>query len=277
MKASSETCGDKCMPYEVTGKSTGLPIVLVPGGLSGWISWKPHAEVLSRTHKVVRVQLLNMAMAERGLSPGPEYVLRSESQALMNTLDELDEKKIDLVGWSHGGAVSLDFALNHPECLNTLTLIEPAAYWLGLAEGKYFDEVEEFANLFRTFKNPPTEEDLIGFLRMNHLVPPGTDPRKAPRWPTWNSMRMSLLSLHTVTEHRDDVSRLQNLRKVPMLLVKGRDSVGFNSGGVDLLAEKLGDNARVLVLPDGHACHIVAQDQFLAALNDLLITSASPP
>jgi len=258
------------MPYEVSGDSPGIPIVLVPGGLSGWISWKPHAEYLSKRHRVVRVQLLNMAYAEKGEVPGPDYTLRTESEALGSTIDSIGIGRVNLVGWSHGGAVSLDFALNQPERVNTLTLIEPAAYWVGLAQGKFRDEVEQFAALFKSFHDPPTEEDLIGFLLMNHLVPQGADPRAAPRWPAWNSMKTSLLSIHTVLEHRDSARRLSRLRETPVLLVKGRDSVGFNSGGVDLIAEGIGRNAKVLVLPDGHACHIVAQDQFMAALEELV-------
>jgi len=54
------------MPYEISGsRHRGEPIVLVPGGLSGWISWKPHAEILSKDYKVIRVQLLNMASVEK--------------------------------------------------------------------------------------------------------------------------------------------------------------------------------------------------------------------
>lgn len=258
------------LPYEVSGDGHDPPIVLVPGGLSGWVSWKPHAEVLSRRHKVVRVQLLNMFFAESGRTPGPEYTLRTESEALKNTLDALGVERLNLVGWSHGGAVALDFALNHTDQLSTLTLIEPAAYWVGLSQGKYREEVEEFAALFKSFSDPPTDEDLIGFLNLNHLVPPGMNPRETPRWPVWSAMKMSLLSLNTVLEHRDSIERLRKLRDVPMLLVKGKESVGFNFDGVDLIAKTSGANARMLVLPDGHASHIVAQDQFIAAFEEFL-------
>ncbi|MBI2979431.1 MAG: hypothetical protein HYY41_01145, partial [Chloroflexi bacterium] len=46
------------MPVKVTGK--GVPLVLVPGGLTGWLSWEPHTERLSATRKVIQVQLLNV-------------------------------------------------------------------------------------------------------------------------------------------------------------------------------------------------------------------------
>ncbi|MGI8423967.1 MAG: hypothetical protein ACR2NO_07645 [Chloroflexota bacterium] len=37
-------------------KGQGNPIVLVPGGLTGWLSWIPHQERLSRQRQVIRVQ-----------------------------------------------------------------------------------------------------------------------------------------------------------------------------------------------------------------------------
>ena len=253
------------LPFDVSGaENGGFPIVLVPGGLSGWISWKPHADILSKDYKVVRVQLLNMAAAERNQEPGEGYSLRRESEALAKTLDKLSIRKVNLVGWSHGGAVSLDFALNYPDRIETLTLIEPAAYWVARANGKFADEEKSFRKLFSGLHDPVSEEDLIAFLRLNGLVPPGVDPRDLLRWQTWNSLKIALKSVHTVLDHADDVQRLRRLHGIPVLLVKGADSVGANSGIVDLLSDSLSPSAKVVVLPDGHACHIVAMDQFIA-------------
>jgi hypothetical protein len=50
--------------HEIKGQ--GEPIVLVPGGLSGWLSWIPHAERLSARRKVIRVQLRSIELAEAG-------------------------------------------------------------------------------------------------------------------------------------------------------------------------------------------------------------------
>ena len=258
------------MPYETSGPEKGNPIVLVPGGLSGWVSWKPHAEILSKDFRVARVQLLNMAAAEKKRSPGAGYSLRKESEALENTLDKLGLGDVNLVGWSHGGEVSLDFALNKPDRIKTLTLIEPAAYWVARAHGRFEEEERELRKLFSGFQDPPTEEDVISFLRMNGLIPPGVDPRTMPRWPVWSALRTALSSLHTVVEHTDDLARLRLLRDKPVLLVKGKDSVGGNSGIVDLLSSDLGPKSKVITLPDGHACHIVAQDQFLAELKQFI-------
>ena len=257
------------MPFETSGVQDGTPIVLVPGGLSGWTSWKPHAEVLSKEFKVARVQLLNMAAAEKNQLAPEGYSLRMESEALKNTLDRLGFNGVHLVGWSHGGEVSLDLALNYPDKIHSLTLIEPAAYWIVRSSGSITAEEAEMNRLFSSFHNPPAEEDLIAFLKFNGLVPPGVDPRSMPRWTVWNTLKIALLSLHTVAEHADNVERLQALENKPVLLVKGKDSVGANSEIVDALHRFL-PNSKMLVLPDAHASHIVAQDQFIKELQQFI-------
>ncbi|WP_251096540.1 hypothetical protein [Streptomyces sp. Caat 7-52] len=42
----------------------------------------------------------------------------------------------DFAGWSAGGRALVEFALARPERVRTLTLVEPAAYWIldGLGE-----------------------------------------------------------------------------------------------------------------------------------------------
>jgi len=258
------------MPYYVSGDGNrGIPIVLVPGGLSGWISWKPHAEVLSKDHKVIRVQLLSMAAAEKNVLPSMGYSLRSETVALRNTMNRLGLDEINLVGWSHGGAVALDFALNHPAMIKTLTLIEPYAIWIARAFGRFEEEIRRFEESFEEVSVPPTEDDIVRFMEVNNLLSQGVDPRSLPQWLTWFANKVVLLSAHTISEHSDDLDKLQVLQGKPVLLVKGRDSAGL-SGIVDLLAKAIGSHAKVITLPDGHACHIVAKDQFVAELEELV-------
>ena len=258
------------MPHDVSGDGrTGTPLVLVPGGLSGWISWKPHAELLSRNHKVIRVQLLNMTAAEKNQLPGAGYSLQSETVALRNTLSKLGIDEASLVGWSHGGEVALDFALNYPNMIRTLTLIEPYAIWVARAFGRFEEEIRRWDESLEEVSDPPTEEDIVRFMKVNNLISSRVDPRSLPQWSTWNSNKVVLLSLRTISEHSDDLARLEVLKRKPVLLVKGRDSAGL-SGIVDLLAESIGPRAKAITLPDGHTCHIIAKDQFVAELEELV-------
>ncbi len=109
-------------------------------------------------------------------------------------------------------------------------------------------------------------------MKFNGLVPPGVNPRTMLRWADWNSLKIGLLSIHTVAEHTDKIERLQALRNKYVLLVKGKDSVGANSEIVDVLHRLLPDS-KMIVLPDAHASHIVAQDQFIKELQQFIANS----
>lgn len=260
------------LPFEVMGPKSEYPIVLVPDGLSGWTSWKPHADMLSRIHQVIRVQLLNLAAVENNRPLSKKYSLRSESRALWKTLDTLGVQKVHLVGWSEGGGVSLDFALNFPDKVRTLTLIEPAAYWVAREYHQFERGGEALLQFFKELHDPPTDDDLIRFLIISGLVSPDTDPRNLPQWLVWSSHKRALSSIHTVIEHADKVKRLKLLHNTPVLLVKGKDSVGINAVIVNLLLDNLGPWTEVLILPDAHACHIVAKDQFVLVIRKFMNT-----
>lgn len=82
---------------EVTGQ--GEPIVLMPGGLSGWLSWIPFAERLSKERMVVRAQLRSIELAEAGEPLPDDYDgTFTERDALLATVDELGLESFDLAG-----------------------------------------------------------------------------------------------------------------------------------------------------------------------------------
>src|SRR5512135_193680 len=113
-------------------KGEGSPLVLVPGGLTGWKSWEPFVDSFVQKHrKVISVQLLNVDAAIENYSLPQDYSLKTESRALNSAIDSLEIREpADIVAWSYGAMTSLDFSLDHPERVRTLTLIEPPAIWV---------------------------------------------------------------------------------------------------------------------------------------------------
>src|SRR3972149_1516826 len=97
------------MKVEVAG--TGDPLVLVPGGLTGWVSWKPHAEQLAATYRVVRVQLLVVEYGLDGTPLPPDYSVETESAALRRALDGLGIGRGGFAGGAFGPGGRLAFPL----------------------------------------------------------------------------------------------------------------------------------------------------------------------
>jgi pimeloyl-ACP methyl ester carboxylesterase len=252
-------------------KSTGqgMPLVLVPGGLTGWLSWEPHVARLAANRRVISVQLLSVAYGLEKRRLPPDYSLRTESRALAATLDLAIAglaAPVDLVAWSYGAAVALDYALRHPERVLTLTLIEPPAVWALGTEKPRGPEYESALALGDTIRihDDVSEAQLEQFVRAVGLCPPGKAGRDLPQWPVWLRHRQSLCNTGAAFHHEDDPAGLRTFYR-PVLLVKGTGSAEFLHQVVDALAAQL-PNAQTMELPGGHAPQIVSMDRFLERL-----------
>jgi len=251
------------MQAKVTGE--GAPLVLVPGGLTGWISWEPYVERFSTNRKVVRVQLLNVQWGFEDKQLPPNYSVKMESRALAEALRDLGfERPIDIVAWSYGALVTLDYALEHPDSIRTLTLIEPPAFWVLRATTGLDAEAQQQAATLQTLHGDITEDQLEQFALTVGLCPPKQPCRELPQWPLWVTYRRSVRNSPAVLEHEDDIGRLRAF-KHPVLLVKGTGSAKFLHQIIDVLAEQFPD-AKVVEMPAGHAPHIVSKERFLEQL-----------
>jgi pimeloyl-ACP methyl ester carboxylesterase len=251
------------MQAKVAGE--GAPLVLVPGGLTGWLSWELHVERLAATRKVVSVQLLSVEYGIEKRRLPPDYSLKTESQALAATLDELGlTAPLDLVAWSFGAAITLDYALDHPDRVLTLTLIEPPAVWVLGPQTPRGPKYESVLALSKAIRDDVSQAQLEQFVLAVGLSPLGKRPSELPQWPLWMRYRQSLLNTSAPFRHRDDLARLRTFQR-PVLLVKGTDSAGFLHQIIDSLASQLPD-AQVVEMPGGHAPQIASMDRFLVQL-----------
>ena len=240
----------------------GEPLVLAPGGLTGWLSWEPHAEALSAERRVIRVQLHAVALGLAGDALPPGYSIDFEAGALGETLDALDVEQADLAGWSYGGLVALTFALDQPDRVRSLTLIEPPAFRVLLGRGPSPRALREEQAFFQSLAaDDVSEEQLAAFTRAVGLVPEHEDPRTSSQWPVWNEHRQALRAADRPYKHEIDLDQVRAFEK-PVLLVKGEGSTASLHKIIDVLAEALPD-ARVVTYPGGHAPHIVSMEAFL--------------
>ena len=74
------------MRAETTGK--GDFVVLVLGGLTGWLTMIPHAEQLAKNYRVVRVQPLNVDLGIRNEPLQEDYSVDYETKALAQTVKQ---------------------------------------------------------------------------------------------------------------------------------------------------------------------------------------------
>jgi len=100
----------------------GPTIVLLHGAGGSPQQWLPTARLLAREHHVVLVELPG-----HGLSPMPEPVtLERAAEALDLALAAESKEPVVLVGHGVGGLVAATEALEHPERVRALVLVETA-------------------------------------------------------------------------------------------------------------------------------------------------------
>lgn len=244
----------------------GSPLLLVPGGLTGWQSWEPFVDLFVRKQrKVIRVQLLNVESAIEKSDLPKNYSLKTESHALARSVGSLEIKEpIDIVAWSYGALTSLDFALDNPDRVHTLTLIEPPAIWVLRESGNLDRETMKTLDFFNSLRGTITEDMLASFLQFVGLARQGVSPQELPQWRQWLPFMQSLKNSPAVATHNDRISRLKEFSK-PVFLVKGTGSAPFLHKIIDVLAENMPD-AAVTEMPEGHAPHLVSRDRFLNEL-----------
>ena len=258
----------RALTHEIKGD--GEPVVLVPGGLTGWVSWIPHAERLAAKWMTIRVQPIHNELGSAGRPGDPGYTTETERESLRMTLDALDIEEAHFAGWSAGGKALIEFALAYPERVRSLTLVEPGAFWILEQLGEANPDVER-SNTFihELFGKDVTEDDLAAFHELAGLASSKEEARSDPYWGRAVPHRAAL-SWYSQDFDRSDrsIEELANIR-CPVLLVKGSVTTEGEKRVVDVLGERL-PNATVLELPGDHASHIHSIDAFLEALEKLL-------
>jgi pimeloyl-ACP methyl ester carboxylesterase len=171
---------------QLDDRGAGDPLVLVPGGLTGWLSWMPHQQRLASRHRVIRVQPIHNELGSQGMPGDPGYTAQIERESLRLTLDGLDLVRPSLAGWSGGGLALIEFAIEYPERVRSLTLVEPAAYWVLERLGERVDDVDASNGFVHgLFGREVSEDELATFVRLGGLAESGEDVRSHPDWRRW--------------------------------------------------------------------------------------------
>lgn len=240
------------------------PLVLLPGGLTGWQSWLPLVPTLSAARRVVRLQPIINAEGLAGRPGDPTYDAEVERESIERTLEQAGVSEMHLVGWSNGGRIALDFALANAERARTLTLIEPAAYWLVADKEQSARTFHEY--LERCAGRDLTDEDLCEFLIRAGLGTEETDFRSLPQWDFWYSCRQALSwgGERATSSAAAGIEGFE-LLDVPTLVIRGRSTSPWLREVAGLLAAEMPE-ASLVELDGGHACILEDPAGFATAL-----------
>jgi pimeloyl-ACP methyl ester carboxylesterase len=112
--------------YAETG--FGETVLLLHSSSSSGAQWRSLTETLQTSCRILAPDLYGYGETDPWPGQGPLGL--AEEAALADAVLAQTRGRIHLVGHSYGGAVALRFALQQPERLRSLTLIEPVAFHL---------------------------------------------------------------------------------------------------------------------------------------------------
>jgi pimeloyl-ACP methyl ester carboxylesterase len=102
-------------------RGTGMPLILIHGFSSSTYTWKDVFEPLAKNHRVIAIDLKGFGFSGK---PEGDYTRRAQEVLVTHLLDYLKIESAWLIGHSMGGEVSLNFALQNPQRVAGLILID---------------------------------------------------------------------------------------------------------------------------------------------------------
>ncbi len=262
------------VPYVMRTVSDGQgpPVVMLGGGTDGAAGFAPHATLLATAYRVLRPQSIRIEQTQNKKPLPPNYSIKLESAALTQSLDELGIREpLHIIGHSFGALVALDFALDHPDRVRTLVLIEPPAFWVVPPEELRADaEMRGMIELTRSLgpADEPTDDQLEQFqARLGRRGAKAPAPGQSD-WEDWVTKRSALRGLSAVPNHRDEPRRLNGFNK-PVLLVTGEETVGFHRRINNILADSL-PMAERIELPGGHRGLETSREELVSQIRSFL-------
>ena len=257
--------------YEVAG--SGHPLTLIHGMLLDRRSWDDQFDVFARQYKVLRYDMRGWGDSAQEQAEPPF----SPRQDLLSLLDSLHINTSYLLGLSGGGAVALDFTLEHPDKVDALILVSSgiSGYQLRMTEtiqafiGQYYGALQQ--------------KDIASAVEAT--VRFWTDgPRRTPEQVSAQARaRITEMSTQHIQRHGDPMAHQQHMLpleppavnrlaevKVPALVVVGEEDAPETIEIADALEQGIAGAKKVVLAGTAHHPNMEKPEEFNRVVLDFL-------
>lgn len=107
--------------YRRHGAEDGLPMLLIHGSFASSRWWEPFLQILPDAVLAVAPDLRGCGLSDRAATG---YGIEEQAVDLQALVTALAWDEFDLVAHSSGGAIAVEFTLNHPGRVRTLSLVD---------------------------------------------------------------------------------------------------------------------------------------------------------
>jgi pimeloyl-ACP methyl ester carboxylesterase len=255
----------------------GQPVfILLHGFGASLYSWHAVMEPLSASGTVIAYDRPAFGLTERplkwkGQNPyGPE----ANIALLLGLMDHFGVQKAFLIGNSAGGTLSMQFAIQYPQRVQALILVDPAVYENGgPAWVRILGKTPQMQHLGPLFVRSIQKSGLDLIQEAWH------DPSKITQ-ATWDGYTLPLkadawdqaLWFFTMASH--DTGLLQHLQdfKLPILVITGDDDRIVPTADSVKLAGELPGAKLVVIQEAGHVPHEEQPAVFMQVINEFMET-----
>lgn len=248
--------------YETAGQRQ--PILFLHAGVADSRQWNGEFDAFAKDYAVVRYDMRGYGKSE---PVAGEFTHLKDLEALVAHLS-LDQPAI-LVGCSMGGGTALDFALEHPEQVRALVLVDSAPSGLQVD----VPSPPKFALVDAAEKEGDLA--LVCELETQIWFDGDRDPAEVNKVMRKLAYDMNLLALEhdakNLGEHRQNtktpaIDRLQQL-EIPVLAVLGENDIPYMHKAVEVMATKISHFEQVTLSNAAHLPNLDQPEQFQAALS----------
>ena len=200
---------------------SGYPIVFLHGsgpGVSAWANWNKVFPLMRDSYRIIAPDMAGFGFTER--VENAVYNMENWVRQVIDLLDALELRKVNLVGNSFGGALALSLAIRYPERINKLVLMGsmgvsfPITYGLDRVWGYQPSEANmaELLEIF-TYDHSFATKDLIKS-RYESSIQPGFQESFSRMFP---APRQTCVENMACAE--------EDIKNIPheMLIIHGRD------------------------------------------------------
>ncbi|MEC9341256.1 MAG: alpha/beta hydrolase [Pseudomonadota bacterium] len=199
----------------------GFPTVLIHGsgpGVSAFSNWRLAFPVLSKTVRVIAPDMAGFGYTDR--PEGIEYNLDTWVKHLIDLVDAMKLDKVNLVGNSFGGALTIAFSIRYPERVNRIVLMGAAGVSFELTDGldfawgytPSFENMRKMLDLFAYDRSLVTDD--LARMRYEASLREGVQESYASMFPAPRQNGIDALA-----SDETDIAKIQ----APALIIHGRE------------------------------------------------------
>jgi pimeloyl-ACP methyl ester carboxylesterase len=245
--------------YEMAGK--GPAVVLIHGGNLDRRMWDSQFQLFARHFQVIRYDVRTY-----GLSDMPTHPF-SDVEDLASLLRFLRIPRAHLVGLSLGGRISVDFALEHPDMVESLVLVGP-----GLSGFEWSRDQKQYEEMFRAAQASDVGKVAELWLKSPYMAPAMENPALAARVRELAIDNFRNFLGNPVLARAIDPPAIKRLDKIqaPTLIMVGARDVPDIHKIVALLTAGIPHARQAVVQGAGHMVNMEKPEEFNRLVLDFL-------